>query len=254
MYLQRFVKIFAASAQIMLVQLRGVVLEKEEKMGFHKIGMEYQSIPSVAKIPLSEKVYQALVESIISGILGPGTELREQHIARQMQVSTTPVREALKRLASDGLIEIIPYRGAVVKGLDQREIKEAYACREALEHLAVQQAIERLGRADIDRLYSLTERYRKAEGVAEITSISQQFDDYIYQLSGNQTLRGLLETLKGVISRDRKYSAGSPERQQAIYQEHYAIVQAMERGDVEAARKAVSQHIRNGQRYIAGKK
>lgn len=223
-------------------------------MGLRKNDLEYGKIPSVSRIPLSEKVYRALMDSIVSGNLTPGTELREQHIARQMQVSATPVREAFKRLASDGLIEIIPYRGAVVKGLNQREIQEAYACREALEHLAVQQAIERMNQEDVDRLYSLTERCVKAEGVTEIAALSQQFDDYIYQLSGNQTLRGLLEMIKGVISRDRKYSAGSPERRQAIYLEHRAIVEAMERGDVEGARKAVSRHIQNGRKYIEGKK
>ena len=207
--------------------------------------MEYKKIPSVTRVPLSERVYKILMESIVSGDLLPGTELREQHVAKQMGVSATPVREAFKRLASDGMIELIPYRGAVVKVLDQQEIREAYACREALEHLVAKEVIERVRQEDIDRL---------AEGVEEIAASSQEFDEYLYQLTGNRTLCDLLALLKGVISRDRKYSAGSPERQQAIYQEHRAIVEALDRRDLEGAKRAISRHIYNGQKYIEEKR
>ena len=208
--------------------------------------MEYKKIPSVTRVPLSERVYKILMESIVSGDLLPGTELREQHVAKQMGVSATPVREAFKRLASDGMIELIPYRGAVVKVLDQQEIREAYACREALEHLVAKEVIE--------RVYRMIEGFRQAGGVEEIAASSQEFDEYLYQLTGNRTLCDLLALLKGVISRDRKYSAGSPERQQAIYQEHRAIVEALDRRDLEGAKRAISRHIYNGQKYIEEKR
>ena len=216
--------------------------------------MEYKKIPSVTRVPLSERVYKILMESIVSGDLLPGTELREQHVAKQMGVSATPVREAFKRLASDGMIELIPYRGAVVKVLDQQEIREADACREALEHLVAKEVIERVRQEDIDRLYRMIEGFRQAEGVEEIAASSQEFDEYLYQLTGNRTLCDLLALLKGVISRDRKYSAGSPERQQAIYQEHRAIVEALDRRDLEGAKRAISRHIYNGQKYIEEKR
>ena len=216
--------------------------------------MEYKKIPSVTRVPLSERVYKILMESIVSGDLLPGTELREPHVAKQMGVSATPVREAFKRLASDGMIELIPYRGAVVKVLDQQEIREAYACREALEHLVAKEVIERVRQEDIDRLYRMIEGFRQAEGVEEIAASSQEFDEYLYQLTGNRTLCDLLALLKGVISRDRKYSAGSPERQQAIYQEHRAIVEALDRRDLEGAKRAISRHIYNGQKYIEEKR
>lgn len=215
---------------------------------------EYKRIPAVTRVPLSEKAYRSLMESIVSGALPPGTELREQHVAKQMGISATPVREAFKRLSSDGLIEIIPYRGAVVKKLDQREIAEAYACREALEHLAVEQVIEKITQEEIDKLYLMVEEFERAEGVSEIARESQQFDDLIYQLAGNRILKNLLEMLKGVISRDRKYSAGSPERRHEICEEHRAIVDALAKRDVEEAKRAVSNHIHNGRKYIEGKK
>lgn len=215
--------------------------------------MDYHTLPTVARVPLNEKVYQVLMDSIMDGSLPPGSELREQHIAKQLKVSATPVREAFKRLASDGLIEIVPYCGAVVKELDIREIDEAYACREALEHLAVEQAIERISPRDVQRLRALLEEYAAAQGIEKISAASQRFDDTIYQLSGNQTLRNLLGNLKAVISRDRKYSASNEERRSSIYQEHSAIIDALERRDAQAAKQAVSHHIQNGLRYIRKK-
>lgn len=80
--------------------------------------MNYKNVNSVSRLPLSEQVYRSLVDSIVDGSIAPGTELREQHLAKQMNVSATPVREAFRRLASDGLVEIIPYHGAVVKTLN----------------------------------------------------------------------------------------------------------------------------------------
>ena len=188
--------------------------------------MEPKGIHKISRIPLNEHVYRTLVELIVNGSFAAGTELKEQHLAKQMNVSATPVREALKRLASEGLVEIIPYRGAVVRTLNQREITEAYACREALEHLAI---------------------------ASEIFSASQQFDDYIYQMTQNRTLCELLAVLKGTISRDKKYSSANIERRCAIYEEHKAIVEAMEARDITRAQDAVSRHIRNGQRFIEGK-
>ena len=215
--------------------------------------MEPKGIHKISRIPLNEHVYRTLVELIVNGSFAAGTELKEQHLAKQMNVSATPVREALKRLASEGLVEIIPYRGAVVRTLNQREITEAYACREALEHLAIAEAIEHMEQKDIQHLYQFIELYRNAGDSGEIFSASQQFDDYIYQMTQNRTLCELLAVLKGTISRDKKYSSANIERRCAIYEEHKAIVEAMEARDITRAQDAVSRHIRNGQRFIEGK-
>ena len=215
--------------------------------------MEPKGIQKISRIPLNEHVYRILMEHITNGTFAPGTELKEQHLARQLNVSATPVREALKRLASEGLVEIIPYRGAVVRTLNQREITEAYACREALERLAVSEAMEHMEEKDIQNLFQLIESYRDAEDSSEIFSPSQQFDEYIYQMTQNRTLCDLLAMLKGIISRDKKYSSANIERRCAIYEEHRAIVEAMEARDKVSAQEAVSKHIRNGQTFIRGK-
>lgn len=215
--------------------------------------MDYGNIGSVSKLPLNEQVYRALVELITNGEIPPGTELKEQHLAKKMNVSATPVREAIRRLASDGFVETIPYRGSVVRTLNQQEIAEAYACREALERLAVAEAIGHLEDGDIDTLYELVESYRSMDDPTDIYESSQKFDNYIYALSHNQTLHDLLGMLKGTIGRDKKYSAANVERREEIYSEHRAIIQAMEERDAEKAKEAVSRHIQNGRRFIEGK-
>ena len=213
----------------------------------------YGKVSSVSRVSLAEQVYQNLVDSIASGDLPAGTELKEQHLAKQMNVSATPVREALRRLASDGLVETVPYHGAVVRTLNQKEIQEAYACREALERLAVREAVHRLNERDIDYLYQLIEEFDAAKGVLEVSEASQKFDEYIYHLSGNETLCKLLGMLKGVISRDRKYSSSSVERQKEIVKEHREIVDALKQREAERAQDAVSEHIRNGRKSIENK-
>lgn len=215
--------------------------------------MDYKNVSGVSRIPLSEQVYRNLVDSIANGSIPPGTELKEQHLAKQMNVSATPVREAIRRLASDGLVDIIPYHGAVVRALDQQEISDAYACREALEHLAVAECIHNLDEQDIQNLYDLIERYRQASDSTDIFTASQQFDSYLYSLAGNQILRNLLDMLKGIISRDRKYSSSNVERRHAIYEEHKLIIQALEARDVAAAQQAISTHIRNGRKFMEQK-
>ena len=82
--------------------------------------MLINELPTVGKMPLSEKVYRILVQSIVDGELPPGTKLQEKHVAKQMEVSATPVREAFKKLAGDGFIEIVPYCGAIVKESTRR--------------------------------------------------------------------------------------------------------------------------------------
>lgn len=216
--------------------------------------MEYKKIPSVTRVPLSERVYKILMESIVSGDLLPGTELREQHVAKQMGVKRYTGAEAFKRLASDGMIELSHTEAPVVKVLDQQEIREDYACREALEHLVAKEVIERVRQEDIDRLYRMIEGFRQAEGVEEIAASSQEFDEYLYQLTGNRTLCDLLALLKGVISREPEVFC----RQSRAAAGHLSGASGNRGGPGPprsgGAKRAISRHIYNGQKYIEEKR
>lgn len=206
--------------------------------------------PAVGRMPLSEKVYKILMQSIVNGELLPGTKLQEKHVAEQMEVSATPVREAFKKLAGDGFIEIVPYCGAVIKELDEEEIKEAYHCREALEKLALEDAFDRFDDESLKSLSELIERGRDAEDIMEVSAINQNFHDMIYLVANNTMLCRLLDMLNSIIARDMKYSAGNEKRRKAIYQEHVAIVDAIRDHDLKRAQECMVLHIRNGQDYI----
>lgn len=216
--------------------------------------MYIQELPSVGKMTLSEKVYKILMQSIVKGELPPGTKLQEKHVAKQMNVSATPVREAFKKLAGDGFIEIVPYCGAIVKELDEEEIKEAYHCRVALEKLALEDAIGKFDEETLNSLYDVIERGAHAEDIMEVSALSQNFHDIIYLTAGNTMLRKLLDMLNTVIARDMKYSASDDKRRGEIYEEHIKIAEAIKEGDLKKAQEAMAAHIRNGQKYIEARR
>lgn len=216
--------------------------------------MYLKDLPAVGKMPLSEKVYRILVQSIVDGEILPGTKLQEKHLAKQMEVSATPVREAFKRLAGDGFIEIVPYCGAVVKELDEEEIREAYHCREALEKMALEDSIGRFDENALKQLFDIIERERQSEDIMEVSRINKSFHDVIYLMADNTMLCRLMDMLNTVIARDMKYSASDGKRREAILAEHTAIAEAIRDRDLVRAQKAMVTHIRNGQRYIEGRR
>ena len=117
----------------------------------------------IEKMPLSEKVYRILAKKIIDGKLVPGTKLKEKHVAEELGVSPTPVREAFKKLSGNGFVEINPYNGAVVKGLDEKEINDVYRCREALENFSPPLLLgaENKGVGDQPKLFSRLKSFFK---------------------------------------------------------------------------------------------
>jgi DNA-binding GntR family transcriptional regulator len=131
---------------------------------------------------LGVRVYQSLRESIVSGTLKPGTPLRPDTIADQLQVSTTPVREALLSLESDGALIKRPYQGWFVRDFSEEEAREMYELRASLECLSVRLACERITPEEVNRL-----RMHQAAGSAalEVTRLRK------FRLGGSQTALGL---------------------------------------------------------------
>lgn len=213
-----------------------------------------EELKAVGKTPLSEKVYSTLVESIVKGTLLPGTKLQEQHVARQLEVSATPVREAFRRMERDGFIEIVPYCGAVVKGLDYEEIMDAYACRSTLELMAVREAIHKITDEQLELLVRLSRSASSEDDFIRTSEASSHFHQTIYQAAGNQVLIRLMDSLSAVILRDMRYSAMDPKREREILSEHQRIVQAFLEYDEEKAVRAMSVHLDNGLAYIKRRK
>jgi DNA-binding GntR family transcriptional regulator len=214
-----------------------------------------ESIGSVALDgrTLWQRVYDHLRDEILSGSLTPGAELSEVALAESLGVSRGPIREAIGRLASEGLVTVRPRRGAVVSSLSKDEFIELYQVREALELLAVKLAVPRLGPDDITALQSLIdEMSTRAERnqVAAFFEANTGFHARLVDASGNAKLAEMYRQLLDQLGRYRGSSLRLRGNLQRSIAEHAAILRAAKRGDTERAARLMSEHIRVPQRRL----
>jgi DNA-binding GntR family transcriptional regulator len=200
---------------------------------------------------LWEQVRERLREDVLSGELAPGTVLSEASLAHSFGVSRGPIREALGRLASEGLMTITPRRGAIVTELTRDEFVDAYQVREALETLAIRLAVSRLEASDLARLRELHEEMVEHAERGEVNAFFEanaKFHDLFVTASGNQKLREMYRLLMDQMGRYLARSLalrGSLEKSVA---EHSAILEAVEAGDDERAGRLLADHIEVPQR------
>jgi len=198
-------------------------------------------------LTLWERVYDHLRTEIRQQRLSPGTVLSEVALSRQLGVSRGPIREAMGRLAAEGLVTVRPRRGAVVRALTARELIDAYQVREVLEQTAVRLAVPRLSAEDLTRLEQLVEEMAaraKRGDVRRFFEANVAFHDLFCELSGNSKLQQVHHRLMGEIGafQDRTLSLrGSPDESVL---EHRRILAAARRGDAELAAKLAAAHVR----------
>jgi len=207
----------------------------------------------VENLTLWQRVHERLREQILSGELEPGAELAEVALSEQLGVSRGPIREALGRLASEGLVTVRPRRGALVRSLSKEEFLELYQVREALEVMAVKLAVPRLRAEDFDALEGLIEtmgRHAERDEVAEFFQANVAFHGRLLETSGNGKLQELYGQLLGQLGRYRLRSLLLRGNLQRSVAEHAAIVRAAKRGDAERAAYLMSEHIRVPQRSL----
>jgi DNA-binding GntR family transcriptional regulator len=196
-------------------------------------------------------VRERLREDILGGELAAGTVLSEAALADSFGVSRGPVREALARLASEGLVTTTPRRGAIVAELSADEFIEAYQVREALETFAIQLAVPRLEQAELNRLRALheemVEHARRGE-VNRFFDANAAFHDLLVAASANTKLHEMYRMLMDQMGR---YLARSLELRGSLDKsiaEHAAILEAVEARDAERAARLLADHIEVPQR------
>src|SRR5699024_2148748 len=133
-----------------------------------------------------------------------------------MNVSTTPVREAFRRLETEGLVIIEPWRGAVVRSLDEQQIFEVYQCREALEVLTIQLAIDNIDNEGINKLEELVEKSGETTNNTEYTKINTEIHDIFLSFAENETLTYLMGNIQDIILNNRNFSSYNDERKRKI--------------------------------------
>lgn len=189
----------------------------------------------------------ALRDAIRSGRLAPGQRLVVADVTAMLSVSAGPVREAIRRLTGEGLIEIVPHRGASVRRITLRDLEEIFELRGAIEGLAARLAAQHASEGNFrEELYTLMEEmgvYAAGEDVTGYLRTNTAFHDLIYRMSGNQRLRTLAAQLVMPV-----YQIRLPERMdraamQISFKDHKLIAAALIEGDGEAAEAAMRIHV-----------
>ena len=205
---------------------------------------------------LSDQVYQVLKRDILSGRVQPGERLSLEEFAQRFGVSITPVRDALRLLAADGLVELLSRRGAFVTRPSWEDIREVYHIREIIECAAVD-AVIRKGDSAIEELQHLVEQMAETN-VGESHSdypayieLDQRLHQYIVDCLENNKLSEMYAGLRGHTLVARVLYSASDQRASMTLGEHRDILDAFRRSDGDAARREISRHLENARAEIS---
>lgn len=196
----------------------------------------------------AEKVYHRLREIIVEGQMPPGTRLVEEATAQMLGVSRTPVREAIFRLESEGLVSRDKRGGAIVAELTAGEVEDIYAVRSALEGLAARLAAGKMTQREFVRLEHMQERLEaatKANDPAALAALNFGFHEVILRATHNLTLIGFMEQIHASLRRATQTTLAYPGRAQQALAEHQALIEAFRRKDAAEAERIARQHIEN---------
>lgn len=196
--------------------------------------------------PLSTNLYTELQEDILTGKLRSGEKLTEQKICNEYKVSRTPVREALRQLETDGLIENIPNRGAFVIGFSKQDIEDMYELRKAYEIQAVRWAIERITdeeRSELEETFEFMEFYTMKNDINKMLNINMAFHQIIYNATHNRMLKQILSSYQVYLKFCNPSNYYAPDYLATVLDEHRAIYEAFLAGDVEGGALAMRIHM-----------
>ncbi|MCR4440842.1 MAG: GntR family transcriptional regulator [Peptococcaceae bacterium] len=195
---------------------------------------------------LRNKVFKYIKTQIITGQYGPGESLVESKLAEELGVSRTPIREAIRLLELEGLVEITPNKGAVVLGITKKDVEDIYAIRRLIEGLAARwgaKLITAHDKKEMEKIIDLMEFYAQRGDVDEVADLDNKFHEIIYEASGSKILKLTLCNLHQYVQLARLESLKKPSRISQTLAEHRAILDAFNEGDPDKAEAAVSHHV-----------
>ncbi|HIW21184.1 MAG TPA: GntR family transcriptional regulator [Candidatus Dorea intestinavium] len=199
-------------------------------------------------LPLRDVVFNTLREAILRGELKPGERLMEVKLANKLGVSRTPIREAIRKLELEGLVKMIPRRGAEVAEITEKSLLDVMEVREALEELSVVLACERITEEELEELKRVAKRFEDASNSDDVTSIAEidvAFHDVIYNSTKNAKLISLLNNLREQMYRYRVEYLKDPVVYPNLIEEHNQIIKDLEEKNKEEVKKVMSEHIIN---------
>lgn len=208
----------------------------------------------IAPTALYQEVAERLRQRIFAHELTPGTWIDEQKLAEQYGISRTPLREALKVLASEGLVELKPRRGCYVTEISRQDLDDIFPLMAMLEGRCAAEAVNRATPADIATLKEIHERLEGAARDGRIDAFfeaNQEFHKKIQELSGNRWLLSVIQDLRKVLKLSRLHSLSLEGRLQQSLDEHRLIMAALAAGNAVSAEKLMHDHLLSGREALA---
>lgn len=202
----------------------------------------------MSQLSRAEQAYQELLEAIRNGRLQPGARIVENELAQQLGISRTPVREAIRRLESEGLICSTPHKGMTVAQLDYQAVIELYQMREVLEGVAASLAAKHAAEPEIYNLREILAAETRSQDPQSHARHNQRFHNALYHAAHNRYLLKSLNSLRDAMSLLGATTYRLEHRSESACAEHQRILDAIEQGDSLAAEQAAREHIVSAQR------
>ncbi|WP_422446389.1 GntR family transcriptional regulator [Thermoanaerobacterium sp. DL9XJH110] len=195
---------------------------------------------------LRSRIYHQLKNAILNGVYKPGESLIEMKVAKELGVSRTPVREAIRQLELEGLVSSIPNKGVIVEGVTEQDVEDIYTIRKMIEGLAARWAAEKITDEQLKEMkdiLDLMEFYTVKGEIDKVSELDTRFHDVIFKACHSRPLESVLTNFHHFIQRARLVSIKSSGRAPVSLEEHRNIYRALESHDPDAAEKAMIRHV-----------
>lgn len=203
---------------------------------------------------LVDQVVEAIYRGIKEGRFVPGQRLVEADLTRQLDVSRGPLREALRRLSTEGFITIEPHKGAIVRKLTRDDVVQVFSVREVLEGFAARLAAENITVADnrprLAAILKEMQAHYDANDLFDYMESNEKFHDLIVEIGGNRYLQTLISQLRTPLYRYQFNHLMNMASKRNSMDDHKVIADAILKGDGAAAEQAMRNHVANAQRFI----
>ncbi len=200
------------------------------------------------KYSLRGRVFQKLREDILSGRYKENEELKEVAIGEELGVSRTPVREAFRQLELEGLIQIVPNKGAYVTGITAKDVKDIYMIRSLLEGLCARLATENITKDQLEEMEEniyLAEFHAAKGHMDQMAELDNRFHDILYEACNSKMLEHTLRDYHQYVLRVRQKTLSTNTRGRASNEEHRQIMEAIKAGDAAKAEQLANRHMQN---------
>lgn len=203
--------------------------------------------------PLNEIVYEGLRNAIIKGVIPVGERINESEYSERMNISRTPIRDAIRRIEEEGLLEYVPKYGVIVKKVTVEDAEEIFKIRVALEVLATTSAMKTMTTQEFNQMYQLLEKTEIANSKNDVETVIKyfgEFNDMIYEFCRMARLKTIVKKLREYLTRFRDISLAGEERRKKALDEHWKIYHYMKNKDYDRINILLEEHLEYAKSFI----